>query len=207
MNRNIIRTIASAALAALVLTFNSCETDDAKKDYGFPVIYMPQATVTGLDNSYPVPGGPIDQLTSYNCNVKDGKLNVCVGVMRAGYIAKAKGFSVNLGVSESETARKLAEFAEKGTLAMELPEGCYNVPSKIEVPEGESGATCYVSIDLAALAAHKGEIRTAEGAKLLVLGLEISNPTAYELASENTSVVMIIDVDSEYWKGTEILPQ
>lgn len=206
MNKILTKIIASATLAALALTFCACETNDATKDYGFPVIYMPQATVTGLDNSYPVPGGPMDQYTSYNCNVKDGKLNVVVGVIRAGYFANAKGFSVNLGVNESETSRKLAEYSEKGTLAMALPEGCYTVPSKITVPDGESGATCYVSIDLAALATHKGEIRTEDGCKLLVLGLGISNPTAYELAKENTSIVMVIDPDSEYWKDIQILP-
>lgn len=206
MNINLTRIISSALLSVSFLAFCACETNDATKDYGFPVIYMPQATVTGLDNSYPVPGGPMDQLTSYNCNVKDGKLNVVVGVMRAGYIAKPQGFTVNLGVNADETSRKLAEYSEKGIAAMALPEGSYSVPSKITVPDGESGATCYVSIDLAALAAHKGEIRTEEGCKLLVLGLGISGPTAYELAEENTSIVMVIDPDSEYWNGTEIIP-
>lgn len=206
MNKSIKIFMIWASAAALAFGLSSCEKNNATMDYGFPVIYMPQATVTGLDNTYPVPGGPINQNTSYNCNVKDGKLNVAVGVMRAGYVAGAKAYSVNLGVSPAETSRKLEEYASKGIAAMALPDGCCSVPARIDVPAGESGATCYVSIDLAALGTHEAEIRTEEGSRLLVLGLEISNPTEYELAKENTSLVMVIDPDSEYWNGTTILP-
>ena len=186
-----------AAVAAFA--FISCEKGDSQKDLGFPVIYIPQATVTGLDNSYPVPAGPLDQLTTCNCKIEDGKLNVIVGVLRAGFIADKKAFSVNLGECPSEAERKLAELTENGTPAMALPAGTYTIPSKIDVPSGENGATCYVSIDIASLASHKAEIAEGEGFKLLVLGLEISNPTAYSLAETNTSVVMVIDPASEYW--------
>lgn len=177
----------------------SCEKGDSEKDLGFPVIYIPQATVTGLDNTYPVPAGPLDQFTTCNCKIEDGKLNVIVGVLRAGFIADKKAYSVNLGECPSETERKLAEYAESGTPAMALPAGTFSVPSKIDVPSGENGATCYVSIDLASLASHKAEIAQGEVSKLLVLGLEISNPTNYSLAETNTSVVMVIDPASEYW--------
>ena len=50
---------------ALTFVFSSCEPSDANKDYGFPLIYIPQATVTGLDNSYPIPTGPIAQNSTY----------------------------------------------------------------------------------------------------------------------------------------------
>lgn len=177
----------------------SCEKGDSQKDMGFPVIYIPQATVTGLDNSYPVPAGPLNQYTTCNCNVKEGKLNIIVGVTRAGFIADKKGYSVSLGECPAETDRKLAEYQEKGTPAMALPAGTYSFPAKIEVPSGESGTTCYVTVDLNALASHKAEIVTADGSKLLVLGLEISNPSVYELAETNTSVVLVIDPASEHW--------
>lgn len=186
-----------AVLAAFA--FTACEKADSQKDLGFPVIYIPQATVTGLDNTYPVPAGPLDQYATCNCNIKDSKLNVIVGVTRAGFISDRKGFSVNLVECPGEAERKLAEYAENGTPAMPLPSGTYTIPSKIEVPSGESDATCYVSIDLAALAAHKAEIAEGEGFKLLVLGLEITNPTAYSLADKNTSIVMVIDPASEHW--------
>lgn len=188
-----------AVIAVFVLA--SCEKGDSQKDLGFPVIYIPQATVTGLDNSYPVPAGPLNQYTSCNCIVQDGKLNIIVGVSRAGFIAEKKGYSVSLGECQSETDRKLAEYQEKGTPAMALPAGTYSFPAKIEVPDGESEATCFVTVDLAALAAHKYDIFTDGGCKLLVLGLEISNPSTYELAKTNTSVVVVIDPASEHWGG------
>lgn len=186
-----------AVVAALALS--GCEKGDSQKDLGFPVIYIPQATVTGLDNTYPVPAGPLDQYTTCNCKVEDGKLDVIIGVLRSGFIADRKAYSVSLGECPSETQSKLDGYAEAGTPAMALPAGTYSIPSKIEVPAGENGATCYVSIDLAALAAHKTEIAQGDGCKLLVLGLEISNPTQYSLAEKNTSVVMVIDPASEYW--------
>lgn len=186
-----------AVVAALALS--GCEKGDSQKDLGFPVIYIPQATVTGLDNTYPVPAGPLDQYTTCNCKVEDGKLNVIIGVLRSGFIADRKAYSVSLGECPSETQSKLDGYAEAGTPAMALPAGTYSIPSKIEVPAGENGATCYVSIDLAALAVHKTQITADGGMKLLVLGLEISNPTQYSLAEKNTSVVMVIDPASEYW--------
>jgi hypothetical protein len=35
--------------------------------------------------------------------------------------------------------------------------------------------------------------------QLLVLGLEIANPTEYELAESNTSVVIVLDLNSSEW--------
>ena len=78
------------ALAAMVSILAGCEPSDANKDYGFPKIYIPQATVTGMDNSYPIPNGPLDQNKTYVCNFKDGKLNIALGVVRAGALAKEK---------------------------------------------------------------------------------------------------------------------
>lgn len=198
-----ILTFILVALAATALT--SCEEGDSQKDLGFPVIYIPQAAYTGLDNSYPVPAGPLSQYRSCNCSVKDGRLDIILGVTRAGFIADKKGFSVSLGECRSETDRKLAEYEENGTPAMALPEGTFSFPSKIEVPAGESEATCMVSVDLGALAAHKAEIVDGESCKLLLLGLEITNPSAYELAESNTNVVIVIDPASENWEGQAIL--
>lgn len=201
MKKILINILTFLAACALV----SCEQGDSQKDLGFPVIYIPQAAYTGLDNSYPVPAGPLSQYRSCNCTVKDGKLNIILGVTRAGFIADKQAFSVDLGECRSEADRKLAEYEEKGTPAMILPEGTYSFPSKIDVPAGASEATCLVTVDLTALASHKDEIVTGDGCKLLLLGLEISNPSAYSLAESNTSVVLIIDPASEDWEGQAIL--
>ena len=190
---------------ALVFAFASCDENDATRDYGFAYVYIPQATVTGLDNSYPIPLGPLDQYTSYACKFDSatGRLDIEVGVIRSGYFAQQKGYSVDLGVSASETADKLAAYSEAGTPAAELPAAVVTVPSKITVPDGQSGEGVYVSVDLNALALQKTSLWVTDKYKLLVLGLEISNPTEYELAENNTSVVIVLDLNSEYW-GTDV---
>ena len=190
---------------ALVFAFASCDENDATRDYGFAYVYIPQATVTGLDNSYPIPLGPLDQYTSYACKFDSatGRLDIEVGVIRSGYFAQQKGYSVDLGVSASETADKLAAYSEAGTPAAELPAAVVTVPSKITVPAGQSGEAVYVSVDLKALALQKASLWVTDKYKLLVLGLEISNPTEYELAENNTRVVIVLDLNSEYW-GTDV---
>lgn len=200
------KLITIFAAFAAVLSFTACEAGDSEVDLGNPVIYIPQATVTGLDNSYPIPSGPFGQNTSYTCNVKDGKLNIALGVIRAGFIKNAKAFSVNLGTSNSETARKLAEYAEKETPAMALPESVCSIPGKIEVEAGKNSGTCYVSVDLNALA-NNASIKAESQYKLLVLGLEISNPTEYELAEKNTSVVIVLDLNSSNWDNLGNMPE
>lgn len=187
------------ALAAMVSILAGCEPSDANKDYGFPMIYIPQATVTGMDNSYPIPNGPLDQNKTYVCNFKDGKLNIALGVVRAGAIAKEKAFSVDLKVCDGETARKIAEYDSKGVPAAELPISLCTIPGKINVKEGENTGTCYVTVDLKTLAGQASSILTDGKYQLLVLGLEIANPTEYELAESNTSVVIVLDLNSSEW--------
>ena len=187
------------ALAAMVSILAGCESSDANKDYGFPKIYIPQATVTGMDNSYPIPNGPLDQNKTYVCNFEDGKLNIALGVVRAGALAKEKAFSVDLKVCDSETARKIAEYDSKDVPAAELPVNLCTIPGKISVKEGENTGTCYVTVDLKTLAGQASSIVTDGKYQLLVLGLEIANPTEYELAESNTSVVIVLDLNSSEW--------
>lgn len=187
------------ALAAMVSILTGCEPSDANKDYGFPKIYIPQATVTGMDNSYPIPNGPLDQNKTYVCNFEDGKLNIALGVVRAGALAKEKAFSVDLKVCDSETARKIAEYDSKDVPAAELPVNLCTIPGKISVKEGENTGTCYVTVDLKTLAGQASSIVTDGKYQLLVLGLEIANPTEYELAESNTSVVIVLDLNSSEW--------
>lgn len=189
------------AIAAMAMVMTGCETSDANKDYGFPLVYIPQATITGLDNSYPIPNGPFGQNTKYTCNYKDGKLNIALGVVRAGKLADEKAFTVDLGVSEDETAKKVAELVGKETPAAALQASFYSIPEKISVPAGENTGTCYVSIDLQALSADKAAIMEGDVYKQLVLGLEISNPTEYELAETNTSVIIILNLNDSNWDG------
>lgn len=203
------RTIALILAAASVfMLFAACEPTDAQKDYGFPKIYIPQATITGLDNTYPIPNGPFGQNVSYTCYFEDGKLNIALGVVRAGDLAHEEGFTVDLSVSQAETDRKLASYKASGTPAMALPVELCSVPDKITVPEGDNTGTCYFSVDLEALARQMSELVEGNRYKLLVLGLAISNPTAYELSDTNTSVVVVLDLNDTDWDNVaENLPE
>ena len=196
--RNYLSVLVITAMAMAMI---GCEQSDANKDYGFPLVYIPQATITGMDNSYPIPNGPFGWNTQYTCNYKDGKLNIALGVVRAGKVADEKAFTVDLGVSDDETAKKTAELEGKETPAAKLPVSVCTIPEKISVPAGDNTGTCYVSVDLQALAKDMASIKEGDVYKQLVLGLEISNPTQYELAETNTSVVIILDLNSSHWDG------
>lgn len=190
----ILFTVLAAALC-------SCRADDANKDYGFAKVYIPQATVTGLDNSYPVPLGPFYQNSVYTCryDTATGRLQIALGVIRSACLSRQQPFRVNLGICQDQTLRKLAEYEGKGIAAQALSPDVCSIPSIIEVQEGTSGGTCYVEVDMKALALQRESLRTDEGYKLLVLGLEITNPTCYELSDNYTSVVIVLDLGSEHW--------
>lgn len=196
-----MKNIHNILLFLLVSAFVSCQPNDATKDYGFAKIYIPQATVTGLDNSYPIPLGPFYQNSVYTCKYDkgSGKLSIVVGVIRSAYLSEQKAFSVSLGYSQSETDRKLEEYADKAVPAVALSPSVCTIPGTIQVEAGNNGGTCYVDVDMKALAAQRSSLVTHEGYKLLVMGLEITNPTEYELADNNTSVVIVLDLGSEYW--------
>ena len=187
---------------ALALALAACQPEDATKDYGFPKVYIPQATMTGIDNSYPVPAGPFYRNSVYTCSYdsQSGKLEIVLGVIRSGYLANQQAYSVSLGVSEAETTRKLTELGD--AVAAKLPEAVCTIPSHISVEAGTSGNTCLVSVDLKALSAQRATFYSAGVYKKLVLGLEISNlqgPADYALAEKNTSVVLVLDLGSEHW--------
>ena len=193
-----IHKILFVALAAALC---SCRPDDANKDYGFAKVYIPQATVTGLDNSYPIPLGPFYQNSVYTCvyDPATGKLKIALGVIRSAYLSQQEAFRVNLDVCQEQTLRKLAEYEGKGIAAQALSSEICSIPSTIEVEAGTNGGTCYVEVDMKALALQRESLLTADGYKLLVLGLEISHPTSYELADNYTSVVIVLDLGSEHW--------
>ncbi len=198
--KNLTKTIALSALAVVISA--SCEKADALKDYGFPKIYIPQATTTGLDNSYLIPGGPFGQNSTYTCRFEPGTgiLDIALGVNRSGYLSESKAFSVKLSECPDETERKLAEFSGKGTSATALPSDCCTIPAQISVEKGQHSGSCYISVDMNALSARKASLMEGDVYKILVMGLEISDPSEYELAESNTSVVIVLDLNSTYWE-------
>ena len=191
-------------LTIALIAAGACQKSDATKDYGFAKVYIPQAGVTGLDNSYPIPLGPFYQNRDYCCKYDPatGMLQIVVGVIRSGYFSQQAGYKASLGLCKSETDRKLAEYAAKVIPAMELtPEYC-TIPAAIEVKQGQSGETCYVGVDMKALSLQRTSLVSDGRYKLLVLGLEISQlsgPAEYQLADKNTSVVVVLDLNSQHW--------
>jgi hypothetical protein len=181
----------------------SCEESDSAKDYGFPKIYMPQATLTGMDNSYPVPNGPLGEYTTYNCFYKDGILNIVLGVVRAGSIADAKEFSVNVEISQDETDLKIFQLEESGKSALQIPSDLYQLPANLVVDAGKNTGTFYLSVNLKELANSRASLVDDDKWKMLVLAVKITNPTNYELSDANTSVVVIIDLNSEHWDNVD----
>ena len=184
-----------ALLSAFV--FAGCE-NDSDMDYGFPLRYMPQATITGLDNTYPIPSGPIEEYSTYSCYYENGHLNIALGALRAGKIADAKGFSVAIRVSPSETAEAVAKLQGEGVDAMALP-NVYTLPGSITVEAGKNSGSTYLSINMNQLAQVSEIVGEDNKWKILVLAVEIADPSEYELADTNTSVVINIDLNSSYW--------
>jgi hypothetical protein len=171
------------------VALSGCEEGDGYLDVGYSQIYIPQATITGLNNHYPVPAGG-NELTARNWVLSsDGKtFDVLLGVMRSGSISEASGFSVDVVVSQSETNEVLAS-GEIGN-AVALPSNLYEMPAKVTVPAGVNGVSFSLSLDLTKLLDG-----TYNGQKL-VLTVSIANPTGYVLSETNTSVVVIVDVDA-----------
>lgn len=159
-----------------------CQKGDGDKDYGFPYIYMPQATFSGgLDNYYSVPAGGGEY--SYNFKVEEGKLNVILGVLRSGKVSN-EAYSVSVN-SLDPSAEELAAIG-----AVLMPSSIYSLPQTVEVPADQSGETFYLSIDAEAL---KSGVYDDQKLAMIV---EISNPTNFELAEDGTSVVVILDVNN-----------
>ncbi len=182
------KAILVLALLFGMFAFTGCTEGDGEKDYGYAYIYMPQATVDGgLTNQYPVPSGGGEY--SYNFKVENGKLNIILGVLRAGKFEKNESFSVSVAADETKTQAAITNGSVSNAVAM--PSTIYTLPTEVTVPSGKSSEAFYLAVDVASI---KGT--TEYSGKKLILEVGISNPTRYELASTNTSVLVVLDVDA-----------
>lgn len=179
----VIVTISTMLLAG-------CQEGAGDADYGFGYIYIPQATFTGLNNHFPVPGGA--GVNTYNfkvdtlANGTPDKLQIILGVYRAGKISDAGGFTVNVDVLSAMTDEAVTEIDD----SLPLPQSMYSIPNKAGVEAGTNSVSFYLTVNVNQLT----DVNYA--GKKLVLAVGISNPTSYELAEDNTSVVVVIDVDA-----------
>ena len=201
MKRTAFTFPALAVLLAVLLT--GCFKSYNEDDVGFARIYIPQATITGLDNSYPVPRGAFGVNTSYTCFYKDGSLNIALGVVRSGSFAVQKAFSVSISMSQEETTDYLAKMEEDGEDAVQIPSGMYDLPGSVSVEAGKNTGTFYMSVNMNSLASQSALLMGDNEWKKLVLAVKISNPTEYELSDANTSIVVIIDLNSIHWDNAK----
>ena len=181
------------ALCAVILS--GCQEGDGDADYGFPVVYIPQAAVTGLNNHYPVPWGSGENTYNFKvdtlANGTPDKLQVILGVSRAGKISGAGGFVVNVNVLSEMTNDAVAELEDEDEDALPMPSGMYSLPGKASVEAGKISSQYYLTVDVEKL------IDGSYDGKKLVLAIGISDPTnGFELSVEaDTSVVVVIDVE------------
>ena len=181
-------------LVLCTLVLAGCQKGDGDADYGFTYVYIPQATFTGTNNFYPVPGGSGD-FASLNFKVdKQGNtpvsLNILLGVLRAGKFATSEGFTVNVDVLSIITNEMVASGEISNALA--LPSGVYTIPNVASVEANKNSGSFYLSVDV-----NKLMDGTYNGKSLvLAVGISNPNPAHYKLSDSNTSVVVIIDVDA-----------
>ena len=193
-------TFAFPVLAVLLsVLLAGCFKSYNEDDVGFAKIYIPQATLSGLDNSYSIPRGDFGVNTYYTGYYKDGSFNIALGVVRAGSFAVQKGFSVSVSISQDETTAYLAKMEENDEEAIQIPAGMYDFPGSVSVEAGTNTGTFYLSVNMSSLASQSALLKGEDGWKKLVLTVQISNPTEYELNDTNTSIVVIIDLNSVYW--------
>jgi len=170
----------------MMASLTGCDKGDGEADYGFAYIYMPQSMVTGgLSSNYAVPAG--GGTMTYNFKVNANKdLDVILGVLKSGKFASNEGYSVNVAVDDAKTTAALAGIAS----SMAMPSTMYTLPSSVTVPDGETGAGFYLTVDADAL---KQAIYTG---KKLVLAVGLTSTNKYELAATNVNTVVVIDVNA-----------
>lgn len=170
----------------------SCEKTDSKAAFGFTRIFIPQSTVSGNVNlNYLVPSGLDTNTFNYKIDTKNNKVNVFLGVSRAGTDVN-DGYSVNI-ITRADTINtlinngliKVAPNASKTVVL--LPTGSYTLPATVAVPSGQYAASFNLSIDITQLKTFAG--------KKVALCVALASPTKYTLAT-NSKVIIIIDVDA-----------
>ena len=161
-----MRKLFTALTACALLAF-SCTKGDGDADYGNPYIYIPQAMFDGgLSSDYPVPSG--DGATTYNFLSDGESIHILLGVIRSGKEA-----------GQAFTVRVLATSSD-------FPE--YTLPETVSVAAGSNRASFSLDLPLSVLNDFKD--------RKPAITVAISNPTAYQLAAQATSVRVVVDINA-----------
>jgi hypothetical protein len=176
--------------AMSVVFITSCEKPASEMEYGFPLIYMPQASLItgGLDNNYPVPSA--DTVSpNYRVDEVSGKIYITLGVYRSG-LQELAAFSVDV-YSKTDTATTLTSDSIVAYSAV-LPSDVYSFPSTVSVEDGKREKTFYLTLDGNKLNTDYPELL----GRTLVVAIGLRNPSKYELNQSLAATIILIKSDA-----------
>lgn len=182
-------TAAILTVFAVLYLFTSCEKDDSEKDYGIPLIYMPQSVNVslGLNANYPVPSssnGTSPTGVNYMVDEKNGKVNIILGAALSGTATGA--YNVDIKVN-NDTIQKLLSSGTLGPDYLAMPATAYTLPARLEVPSSGS-ATFYLSVDNSLI------IDPAYLGKHLLLAVEITNASKYNIDKARATTIVDLNI-------------
>lgn len=190
-------TAAILSVFALLWFFSSCEKDDSAKEYGIPLVYMPQSVNVslGLTAIYPVPSssnGTSPTGVNYFVDEKNGKVNIILGASLSGTATGA--YSVDIKVN-NDTIQQLLSNGTFGPNYAAMPASSFTIPAKLDVPE-TGAATFYLAVDNSLI------IDPAYLGKHLVLAVEISNGSKYTIDKSRATTIVDLDISGLFPSAT-----
>ena len=158
----------------------------------FQRIYMPQATST-----YVVPTGANAATYNYSVDNVNNKVNIKLGVATGVTIngvlkqlVNSKAYSVNISANNDTIAKMMANGTLDPSKNILMPATMYTLPSMLNVPAGLSTVDTFnLSVDIAQLKSP------AYRDKNLVLAVQLSNPTGYDINPGLTTALVSISIN------------
>ncbi len=176
--------------------FSACDKDDKDEEFGYSLIYMPQATFSKVSNTcdYPIPSysdGSVEQLGNAVANYKveeaggDKIISITLGVTRSG-LENLEAYSVNV-VADNDTiieAQNMGFYPDAVLAEAET----YTLPTTIDVGNGQRDATFN-------LVFSKNKLLAAPryAGKQLVLAVKIQNASRYTINEKLGTTIVIVN--------------
>lgn len=178
-----LQHIISCLLPVTLLV--SCQKDDSAKDYGTPLIYMPQSinVSLGTNANYLVPTSSnalSPEGMNYVSDDDNNKTNVILGASLSGTAGGA--YSVDIKVNP-DTIQQLLSNGTFNDSYVAMPASVYTIPTRLDVLGNGSG-TFYLMVDNGVLT------NPAYAGKHLLLAVEIANPSRYDLNKSRATTIV-----------------
>lgn len=152
-------------------------------------ISIPQASAFEGDvpNQYPIPltGSP----GAYQLDSEKGILKIFLNVQRDGIIP-LQGFSVSV-VSDTDHSNDVVSNLSRTAI---LPADTYTLPTEVTAENGELETDFSLDVDVAKLVQDYPDLSTSK----LIVTVALKDPSKYELDSENSRVVIVINAPTFY---------